>query len=148
MEFKMCPLKTSVAVSFSSCTWWTVSSPVTMSSRLLMISSTCFGYSVLQVCKCCCKVPLRGNADCRSPNEVRLNLKVSTCEESLALIQWNRKVSRSASLSGTCKKACLIMSSHKATGLRRFLTITLQSKFVEVAQSQSNLSLKGHVGLP
>ena len=42
------------------------------------------------------------------------------------------------------------MSPHKATGSRRFRTSTLQRKlkFIEVAQSLSNRSSKGHLGLP
>ena len=75
---------------------------------------------------------------------------VSACYESLSLIKWNRNVSLSASLIHTWEKACLIMSPHKATGLRRFWTSTLQSKLnlIEVAQSPSNHSIKGHLGLP
>ena len=92
-----------------------------------MISSTCFGYSDLEVSKFCFKVPARRNGDCASPNKGSMNLKVSTCNESLSLIQWNRSASRSASQICTSKKACL-MSPPKAAGLRQFQTSTLQSK--------------------
>ena len=115
-----------------------------------MISSTCFEYSFVKASKSCFKVPVRRNCDCTSPNKAYVNLKVSTCDESLPLIQWNFNVSRSASLIRTWEKACLIMSPHKATGSRRFRTSTLQRKwnFIEVAQSLSNHSSKGHLGLP
>ena len=99
-----------------------------------MISSTCFGYSDLEVSKFCFKVPARRNGDCTSPNQGGMNLKVSTCNESLSLIQWNRSASQSASQICTSKKACL-MSPPKATGLR--------ASFVEVAQSLRNRSMKG-----
>ena len=99
-----------------------------------MISSTCFGYSDLEVSKFCFKVPARRNGDCTSPNKGGMNLKVSTCNESLSLIQWNRSASQSASQICTSKKACL-MSPPKATGLR--------ASFVEVAQSLRNRSMKG-----
>ena len=40
-----------------------------------MISSTCFGYSVLKVSKCCFKAPARRNGDCTSPNKAFVDLK-------------------------------------------------------------------------
>ena len=54
---------------------------------VIMISSTCFGYSVLKVSKCCFKVPARRNGDCKSPSKALVNLNVSVCDEYLSFIQ-------------------------------------------------------------
>jgi len=95
---------------------------------VIMISSTCFGYSILKVSKCCFNVPARRNGDCKSPSKALVNLNVSTCDEYLSFIQWNRSAPRSASRIRTWKKACL-MPPHQATCLRRFRTSTFQSTF-------------------